>query len=536
MNLTAANAAEVGAVDLSWDAFPGITEYTVGWLANEDYVANRENDEWLKYFAYSNVGDVREWTVRRLTPGIDYWLIACENLNDVAPGSTPQCTSWQRLTLAAGPACPAAEEPVAITPTATGGDYDADNDGLIEIRNLDQLDAIRHDLDGDGAPADDGASAYAAAFPGAANGMGCPSGGCTGYELAADLDYGSVVSAQGWEPIGFWNSSSDNSPFTATFDGNDHSIANLYISRGSAAYVGLFGLTGSGSVIKRIGLTSANVVGGSNVGSLVGRNYGAISDSYVTGGVSGSDRYVGGLVGYNDGSISGSYATSSVAGSRDSVGGLAGYNGSNGAISGNYATGDVSGSDYYVGGLVGHSYGTITASYATGSVTSSYTHVGGLVGLNEQGSISGSYATGSVTSSDHFVGGLVGVNAGAIAGSYATGSASGSYSIGGLVGHNPGSITASYATGATGSAHGGGRVGGLVGSGDGTATASYWNTGTSGLTRSRVGTGLTTAELQTPTGATGIYATWNPNWWDFGTSSQYPVLKVAGLDVAVQRQ
>ena len=61
--------------------------------------------------------------------------------------------------------------------TVRGLDYDTDDDGLIEIRTPAQLDAVRHDLDGDGDPA--GASAYARAFPGADVGMGCGSG-CTG--------------------------------------------------------------------------------------------------------------------------------------------------------------------------------------------------------------------------------------------------------------------------------------------------------------------------------------------------------------------
>ena len=66
-------------------------------------------------------------------------------------------------------------------------DYDADDDGLIEIQWLEQLDAVRWDLDGDGF-ADDGANAerYFAAFPNAAEYMGCPDH-CYGYELARDL-------------------------------------------------------------------------------------------------------------------------------------------------------------------------------------------------------------------------------------------------------------------------------------------------------------------------------------------------------------
>ena len=45
-------------------------------------------------------------------------------------------------------------------------DYDADDDGLIEIEWLEQLDAVRWDLDGDGVVEDGGnAEKYAAAFP-----------------------------------------------------------------------------------------------------------------------------------------------------------------------------------------------------------------------------------------------------------------------------------------------------------------------------------------------------------------------------------
>ena len=59
----------------------------------------------------------------------------------------------------------------------------------------------------------------------------------------------------------------------------------------------------------------------------------------------------------------------------------------------------------------------------------------------------------------------------------------------------------------------------------GTATASYWDTATSGQATSVAGTGQMTSALQTPTSASGLYATWGAEW-DFGTASQYPVLKV----------
>ena len=149
---------------------------------------------------------------------------------------------------------------------------------------------------------------------------------------------------------------------------------------------------------------------------------------------------------------------------------------------------------------------------------------------------------GNVNGDYESVGGLVGLNdsPGGITGSYATGSVTGSSSVGGLAGRNDNdsTITSSYATG---SVTGSSRVGGLVGSSVSSGvviSASYWDTQTTGQTSStdsEDSAGKTTAELQTLTSAGGIYATWDPDVWDFGTSSQYPVLKVAVLSVADQR-
>ena len=164
-----------------------------------------------------------------------------------------------------------------------------------------------------------------------------------------------------------------------------------------------------------------------------------------------------------------------------------GYNSGGGTISASYATGSVSGRDNQVGGLVGENGGTITASYATGSVSGGNSIVGGLVGFNS--------------------------GVAAIIASYATGSVSGNSSVGGLVGYN---------------------------SGGAAITDSYWNTDIFGA--GAEGEGRTTAQLQSPTGYTGIYRDWNADldnadrndddatgaddFWDFGTSSQYPALKV----------
>ena len=84
-------------------------------------------------------------------------------------------------------------------------DYDLDDDGLIEIASGSQLNAVRWDLDGDGA-VDETAnqSGYDTEFPDPVQGMGCPTAGCTGYELTADIDLGVAPhnADTGWTPIG----------------------------------------------------------------------------------------------------------------------------------------------------------------------------------------------------------------------------------------------------------------------------------------------------------------------------------------------
>ena len=410
-----------------------------------------------------------------------------------------------------------------------GSLLDADTNGLIEVSTLEQLNAIRYDVDGDGTPTTAGNTEYTTAF-----GTGICTEDCTGYELMNNLDFarsrwadgasgGDAVLA-GWEPIGDNSTFSNDSRFTAIFEGNGHTISNLFIDRSSTSYVGLFGyISRSSAALRNIGLLEVKVTGSSDVGGLVGFNQdGTISNSYATGSVTGLVR-VGGLVGESGGTVSNSYATGSV-------------------------TGTGTGED--VGGLVGSSQeGTLSNSYATGSVTGTR-RVGGLVGYNQESTISGSYATGSVTGTGtgDNVGGLVGRNEeGTVSNSYATGAVTGDDSVGGLVGNNTSRSTVSnnYATGLVMGT--GDNVGGLVGNNEDTITASYYNRETTGQIDTGKGEGKTTAALLTPTGYMGIYDSWDDDStddWDFGTNEQYPVLKIdvngngtAGddADLALQR-
>ena len=138
-------------------------------------------------------------------------------------------------------------------------------------------------------------------------------------------------SGSGWQPIG-----DSSTQFTATFEGNGHVIANLFIDRGSTNHIGLFGSTGSAAVIRNVGLTGVSVSGNQYVGGLLGRNEGAVTASYAAGSVSGG-LDVGGLVGWNQGTITASYATASASG-RQYIGGLVGQN-YNGSVTAGYATG-----------------------------------------------------------------------------------------------------------------------------------------------------------------------------------------------------
>ena len=344
-------------------------------------------------------------------------------------------------------------------------DYDANDNNLIDIAALPQLDAIRHDTDGNGKVATGAAAvAYVKAFPNLMSGMGCPAG-CAGYELTADLDFdtdgdGDVDandpgSYANWPPL---------PQYTTVFDGNGYTIANLNINNSTRdGRIGMFGiLSGGSAVIRSVGLISPTVRAAGELsiaGALVGQMQGGakVYAAYVSGGAVTSDN-----------------------------------------------------SDSYVGGLVGN------AKDANTSIRASYNR-GAAVRANS----TNTYA-------------------------------------GGLAGHMEGnaSLTASYAAAVVNNAHTNGVAiaaaqGGLTGyiaSGAATVTNSYWDT-IVGPIDSGGGTGRTTNQLQTPTEygdqSTDIYMDWNVDVdndgenddpWDFGTASNYPILKYGRYAGGLARQ
>ena len=349
----------------------------------------------------------------------------------------------------------------------TGTDYDSDEDGLIEVGSLAQLNAIRWDLDGDGAVAAGDAANYGNAFSNAAAGMGCPDGGdsddmpdaCLGYELTQDLNFdtdgdGDVDDD---DPNSFANFAPIGGSFAATFRGNGHTISNLTME-GMSVFTGffgdvpvpqatgLFGQIASGATVRGLGLITPNV-----------RQSGTNADT------------AGALAGENRGNVIGCYA----------IGG----------------TVTVTHRTMNAGGLVGLGLGVVRTSYSTVAVSNGGQPV----------------TTGAV-------GGLTGVmrdtfTAGTVQNSYAAGT-----------------VTAA-----------GNAYGGLTGNGTrGTIITSYWDNEIVSASGASVSArlGMSTMHLQEPTAYTGIYSTWGDtdgDAWDFGTSTQYPVLKIDGHDPAVQR-
>ena len=156
--------------------------------------------------------------------------------------------------------------------------------------------------------------------------------------------------------------------FTTTFEGNNHTISNLYINldtntTSTATFVGLFADIAGGGTVRNVGLVNpyvSNTRSGyalfTRTGALAGRNNSgatvsgvAVAGGSVTGtknGGSGNDaNLVGCLIGYNGGTVTTSHASCAA------------------TATGSYFGGDLA------GGLVGRSDSAIRDSYATGDIS-----------------------------------------------------------------------------------------------------------------------------------------------------------------------
>ncbi len=323
------------------------------------------------------------------------------------------------------------------------------------------------------------------------------------FEQTADID---ASNTKKWDSgSGFAGIGTSSKKFIGTYDGNGHTISNLYINRSSSSYYGFFRYTNS-ATISNLGIIEVNISGEDNIGGLIGEmgQGSKVSDCYVTGNVSGVN-YTGGLIGYM-------------------------YEGSD-YVYNCYSSGNVSGNNAIGGlfGIVESNCDSVSYCYSTANV-SGYGSVGGLVGEFLLNGINNCYATGEVVADTYDAGGLIGyyncsnIN---IKYCYATGAVSASEDAGGLVGEcmDYDTIYNCYATGKVTADR---YAGGLVGDGKYvTFTSSYYNSETSGQSKglgnnsSSSVIALTTAQMKNADNFSGWDFT---NTWGIQTGKTYPAL------------
>ena len=272
-------------------------------------------------------------------------------------------------------------------------DYDIDDNGLIEINDLDDFNEIRNNLDGSALYGEN---------------IGCPAGGCYGFELTRDLDFDTDQNgrfhsgdtywddAKGWVPLG-----DSNQPFTAVFNGNYYKILNLRIARPLQDRVGVFGATDDAQ-IRNVGI-NGQVLGREFVGSLTGQSrFTTVENVFFLGDVIG-DRNVGGIIGdQNSGMTKAVYAAGTLRSERDG-GGIVGYVLNNGIVDAAVSEMRINGQQF-TGGIVGTFIsGHLRSSAAFGLVSNVDNNVGGLIGWSDDDfvNVSDSYwstdSTGQIT-------------------------------------------------------------------------------------------------------------------------------------------
>ena len=321
------------------------------------------------------------------------------------------------------------------------------------------------------------------------------------YKNANDIRYGDLnhngkeesikeeltnKSGCGFTPIG---DRSNN--FSGVFDGNEHTIKNLYINISNSTYmlyVGLFGYVKNGE-INNLGIVGGNIIGNISfyssysdcyVGGIAGYLYKSnISNCYNLSNIITSNdidekgsSYAGGIVGYLnfDCSIINCYNKANINSNCNSnrysyAGGITAY--SSMKIINCYNTGTIIGN----GGTC--KVGGITAELSTGGAIltnccnignvigngSKGNYVGGIAGYFSSKDITNSYNTGIITSnngsSTSYVGGIAGYSTANIRNSYNTGDITASNNsntiyAGGIVGYiysNLSSIINCFCTG-----------------------------------------------------------------------------------------
>lgn len=200
-----------------------------------------------------------------------------------------------------------------------------------------------------------------------------------GAVLTADIDMADICG----EAIGNWEAIAE---YAGTFDGDNHSIKNLYINNNEDGYAGLFGNALEDSLIKNVTMEDFQITSSKTAGSLVGISQGTVENCHSDGQITATGKIGGGLCGVGEIMINCS---------------------NRGAVNGEKAI---------VGGVVGEMNGTIEKCWNEGTVESNGDYVGGVMGSLMEDINHGKlpvlatdcYNTGKIINSMHSAGGVIG--------------------------------------------------------------------------------------------------------------------------------
>lgn len=275
------------------------------------------------------------------------------------------------------------------------GNYITKADGYMWVEDVDQLQAINTNLNGN-------------------------------YALRNSIDATSTAEGAGFTSIGLNENNeiqNEGKGFTGSFDGIEYNIFGLNITGNDNA--GLFGVT-NGATINNVTLVGGSISGGTNVGAVVGSaNNTTISNVVNSAAVTGGTN-VGGIVGsatgttvenaINTGAVTSNGTSDNNGGLVSNVGGLIGSMTDNDTsdeyksqlIGNSYNLGNVEGKGYNVGGLVGHAVNSTIGDgtnlvYNRLDVTGLY-NVGGIVGNMEGSTVQNAENSATVTATGHYTG------------------------------------------------------------------------------------------------------------------------------------
>lgn len=211
------------------------------------------------------------------------------------------------------------------------------------------------------------------------------------YELQNDIDlsekYGEGKLS--WTPIGMQSGSTK--AFSGSFNGNGHTISNLYIDSKSES-TGLFAQLSADGIITNLNLENVSIkTSMQRCGAVVGYCKGLVSNCNVVGGeIVSTANKVGGAIGeiYESGMASKIFTDLYVSGKGQNAGGILGSCDSPTSskapieISQCYSKANVVG-EKYVGGIIGYARCmNIESCYSMGTVTG-VEGVGGLIGFSQ---------------------------------------------------------------------------------------------------------------------------------------------------------